>query len=80
MEEFPPDGMVLAPVIAVESGCCEPVEINFVRGLYKTLVEYQARDHACGERAATKAEAKDFVVVVAIISADKFIDIDDVAL
>src|ERR1700738_3556738 len=71
--------MILAAPIILERCRRQPIQVKFVGGLNESLIKNQARDDTDGERAATEAEAKNLIVFVLIIAADKFINIDDVA-
>ena len=57
----------------------QAIQLKVVVGLNETLIENEAHHHPNRERSAAKSKAKYLVVIAMVISANEFVDVDDVA-
>ena len=75
-----PQSMVALATIFPVGGDGLSIELGFIVGGDKALIENQAHDDTDRECAAAEAEAIDIVALVLVVAADKFVDVDDVPL
>ena len=80
VKDLPPDRVIFSVVVILVCCRCPAVQVDLVVSLNKTLVENKARHHSNCESAAAESEAKYLVGLSLIVTTDKLVDVDDVAL